>query len=191
MRFNGFVKTTVGDIVHLKYDKVVSLATNINGGWELWLQCEIFLKLLKEAQDKGMNPDNLGFTREQQYPNSNKISDFAFVPPSADTTKTWVELKVQKKSNVEAAIDEFIQDINKFDTLHFAETETAGAMLVVPVNPWGALNKAQAMLGSSRNNKLGYVLADANGVSAATPFSKFPQQTEVNNKVLILYYLAR
>ncbi|KIL35171.1 hypothetical protein SD71_16230 [Cohnella kolymensis] len=181
MRINDFA-LAVGNVVQKQYDKVVNLATNINGGWEVWMQCEIFLKLHE-------NNNNIVFDREVTYDQSTLRADFTFVPLNAPDTKTWVELKVLKMSKTDVAVVEFMRDITKGTEVKrsLKSTHSATAMLVVPVKAWDALKQVKETIADI--SKIGFIYADKSSRSAARSLSsKFPQESEVDGKALVLYY---
>jgi len=189
MRFNNFVKDIVGNEVKHQFDNVVNLSQNINGGWEVWLQVQLFLRL--------NSPNNVGtqsFTREEKYNGLAIKSDFAFVPKNAADTKTWVELKVQRNGDFNQAVEEFIEDINKISDPQVKNSlrsnDTAGAVVVIPYRPWDALGILHGLF-QSNFPKVGYCLVDRTSVSPTATLNNPPQQSDVQGKVLILYWIAK
>lgn len=128
MRFEGFVDGFVVPVVRADYDRIRVFASDLRGGWEVWLQVQIFWAL--RNSDDGVQE----FTREPVYPGGNKKADFNFVPLTADRVTIWVELKTQRQGNIAHAIREFDSDVIKLeDNFPTDGRNTAGAIVVIPV----------------------------------------------------------
>ncbi|MFB5679069.1 hypothetical protein ACE3NQ_29580 [Paenibacillus terreus] len=139
MRFNNFVRKDVCGEVKTKYSTMVDLARNIKGGWEGWLQVQIYLRLNKDGE-----VGTQSFTREEYYPGLLTRSDFTFVPTNASNTKTWVELKVLRNEDADTAVKEFMEDITKITKNEVKNSigseDTLGAILVAPVKADDVIN---------------------------------------------------
>ncbi len=124
MRFQQFVENYVAPIL-LKDPRVQVYSTALDGGWEGWLQVEIFSELY---------PEGVVFTREPTYPGgSNKRADFNFVSATSPEITVWVELKTQRLGSVDRALAEFLSDIDKInDFFPRGGPFYAGAVVAIP-----------------------------------------------------------
>lgn len=180
MRFTGFV-TNVGKEVHHQLDNVRDLARNVIGGWEGWLQVQIYLRMKKEA---GVAE----FRREVPYPRGNAKCDFVLSPSRG--SNIWVEMKVQRIADPQQPVNDFIADINKLPKEGFGANDMAGAVVVIPHNAWDALEHFKSRF--SDYQKAGYCLVDSGGVKGTTTIMDLkPQRSEVEGRVLILYWAVK
>lgn len=183
MRFNNFVKYIVAQTVKDKYSTVSDLAENINGGWEVWLQVEIFMKL--QNTDAGL----LSFNREIPYGHQILRADFNFVPLNAQDVTTWVELKTERKSDVDKSIYEFIKDCKKVDDVQLnSENNSCGSVVVIPKNA----NQVKSALNSynyDHKNKFHYFLfGKDDNIGVSKSINDLPQNID-NEKTMIIYYI--
>lgn len=127
MRFQGFVDGYVLPIVAGKKPQVQAFATNINGGWEAWLQVEVYWVLAHSAAGV------FQFNREPQYPGSLLKADFNFIAGNSREITIWVELKTQRRNDMIQAAREFMADIKKLkDYFPTGNQNYAGSIAVIP-----------------------------------------------------------
>jgi hypothetical protein len=175
------VTHVLGKEVKHQLANIIDYAQNINGGWEVWLQVQLYTRLKNE---NGV----LAFTREESYPGGGNRCDFTYVPRNASSTMTWVELKVQRNADVRQPVDDFAKDINKISSGHFNPSDTAGAVVVIPHNAWNALQYLKEQYPSYYPHA-GYCLVDGGNISAPAKIGDHPpDQRDVANKVLLLYW---
>jgi len=91
MRFQALVDQFVVPEVYSKGEEIYLFATRLDGGWEGWLQVELYLRMAL-AEEYGIAV----FDREPKYPGSNLKADFKFETLRSPGVTTWVELKTQK-----------------------------------------------------------------------------------------------
>lgn len=133
MRFPAFINDIVVPVSVAQKRQMQNFAEKIEGGWEVWLQVEIYWFLVTETSGV------LTFRREPQYPNSwnpfrsKKRADFNFVPRTSQNVTIWVELKTQRANNILRAAEEFCDDVNKLhEDFPNDATNYPGAIVVVP-----------------------------------------------------------
>jgi len=180
LRFISFV-SDVGKELHKQLDNVRDLAQNVIGGWEVWLQVQIYLRMKKAA---GVAE----FRREVPYPRGNARCDFVISPSKG--SNIWVEPKVQRIADPQQPVNDFIADINKIPKEGFGANDVAGAIVVIPHNAWDALQHFKSRFTDYK--KAGYCLVDSGDVTRTVTFSELePQWSEVNGRVLILYWAVK
>ena len=182
MRFQGFIYDIVNRITQEKHDKLSNLAENINGGWEVWMQVELFFSLQK-------GPLGLSeFEREPTYPNSGgKRADFLFRSSNAPGVSTWVELKTQKKSNERDAADRFFQDCRKINDINLGYDNTLGAVVIIPRKVNEALDYARVNAPADFREKICFYLVDSNEVSSLYSLSN-PLVKAKSDQIVVMYY---
>lgn len=80
----------------------------VQGGWELWLQVELALEMLR------YNVNGIA-VRSAPYGNNGFISDFKVTP--AKGVAMWVELKTQNLTADDTLPQRFTADVTKIDSL--------------------------------------------------------------------------
>jgi hypothetical protein len=153
MRFQQFIEDIVNKKVQNKINEVKNLSKHIDGGWEVWLQVELFFKLQDSDQTRGLKD----FNREPHY-SSGQRADFNFVPKNADQSTTWVELKVQRNEQVQQPIAEFKTDFDKIKAVTIGPNDTAGAMVVVARKAKDALVEAARIFVLDKDKVLYFIV---------------------------------
>lgn len=180
MRFQQFVERAVNPVAHRHHAQIGDLAVHIDGGWEVWMQVEIYLIL------RNLNGGLRNFRREAHYPDSTKRSDFSFVPANADSTTTWVELKVEKRGDVPDALNRFGADIAKLGEISLPQNDTAGAVVCIATDVQAGLEHARRLFDSIRSNVRYYLIAN----DSIKGFYHLGERTEADpGDFAVLYYI--
>ena len=187
MRFTDFCKKNceflearIRDGKDIKY-----LSEQTKGGWESWLQVEIFLDFRRDWQN---------FFREVQFPGSSKLADFMF---ESNGIRIWVEIKTRNRNGIEQAIDGFQSDISKLSDINLApQTNTVGALVVFPYETDQAFAAIVARIGErgigvdSREIKyFFYRDAGRNGSPVQGNFLDKRDRPNSGSRSLVVYYV--
>jgi hypothetical protein len=177
MRYQSFVQSVVVKTVAANFAKIDAFAGQVHGGWEGWLQLEIYYYAVTNKLNLGL------FEREKPYPAKQGIADFAFNPANASDMTLWSELKVQ--TAVTNVFQSYEGDIHKIVQIKFPKPEanTVGAMAVfsganqdlATTRKWAAGNKSSGYVIDTKGNSV-----DLSSTSIHT----------LNNTIVVVYFIS-
>ena len=177
MRFQQFVTRVVNPVVQEEFESIEILASEIDGGWESWMQIELYFRL--RELDGGI----YAFGREKRYPGRG-ICDFCFRSNNAPDVTTWVELKVQLHADPTNTVDRFANDIEKVRRSGIGYNDTAGAVVVIPFHAEVAIESAREKY-TYLKNRIRYYLIDSQGASSRYDLWEEPM---IGDEAIVMYF---